>query len=162
MNRREFTASLAALAVTPALPLGTISSAAAAPVITFPPGSYAWAELIARAQNKCSPALLARHLKLDATTAEKLFETMIHDGVLRTPSLAGVAQATDPIGTKGVRAQKLVNKMRRHYLHATETHSGSSPLVKADDPALGCDQTSIKDDPNARTDQSIQESSPTG
>ena len=76
MNRREFTASLAALVAAPALPLGLPASVAAAPAV--PPGAYAWAQLIARAQNRCSAEMLAQTLNLEPGTARVLFNDMVH------------------------------------------------------------------------------------
>jgi hypothetical protein len=158
MNRRQFTASLAALAATPILPFGAITPAAAAPVAAFPPGAYAWAPLVARAQNKCSPATLAQHLHLDANAATQLFNTMVRDGVLRAPGAVGIAQAANPIDASGTRAPSFFTKMNSHLEQALKPQTEIAPLVKAEDPALGCGDSIAKDDPDARTDQPVQES----
>lgn len=162
MNRREFTASLAALAATPALPISAIAPAAATPIAAIPPGTYAWAQLIARAQNRCSPAMLARHLHLDDRTAKHLFETMLRDGVLRTPGAVGIARAAKPIDTSGTRTPGLTTKLRSRLKQALKPQADTPPLVKADGPALGCADTIAEDDTDARTDQPVQESPQAG
>ncbi len=162
MNRREFTTSIAALAATPALPFGAFTPATAAPAAALPPGAYAWAQLIARAQNKCSPATLARHLHVDINTATQLFDTMVRDGVLRAPGAVGIAQATNPIDASGIRAPRLTARVRAHLKDALNPPPETAPLVKADDPALGCGDSIAEDDPDARTDKPVQESPQAG
>ena len=156
MNRREFTASLAALAAAPALPF---AASAAAPAASLPPGAYAWAQLIARAQTKCSPAMLARHLSLDPAQAETLFGQMVRDNVLRAPGAAGTAQAVQPINATG-HPQGLTRKVTQH-LRAQLDHSASAaPLVKDEPLGLGCPDPSEDTQPeetcHARPNQPLQ------
>ena len=135
MNRREFTTSLAALATTPALPFPMAAPRAAA---QFPPGAYAWGRLIARAQNNCSPATLARHLQLGNDAAHALFNRMLADGVLQAPNIAGVARAAQPIDAAGSRHQ-LGDHLRRKAktlleapLEQEERSDDAGPLVNHD------------------------------
>lgn len=154
MNRRQFTASLAALLAAPALPF---SAARAAP-IAIPPGTYAWAQLIARAQNGCSPAMLAQHLRLSAPVADQLFREMVRDGVLRAPGVAGVARAAHPIKVPGTQhdiAGKLVKKTRDTLKRLTQE---TDPLANPAQPRLGCAEMTQEDAAHASPDQSVQES----
>lgn len=156
MNRREFTASLAALAATPTLPIGV--SAAAAPKSAFvPAGTYAWAQLIARAQTRCDPAMLARQLRLTDGAAEQLFNEMIRDGVLRMPGGAGMAQAVQPINATGTPAQRKLSKLRR-ILPSEEQRDEAPPLVKDDTSGLVCAETPAEDQIDASETKRLQES----
>lgn len=156
MNRREFTTSLAAIAATPALPLSVGAATAAQPAIV-PAGTYAWAQLIARAQNRCSPAMLARQLRLTEGAAEKLFSEMIRDGVLRTPGSAGVAQAARPINATGKPAQSVVSKLHS-LMSSEEQRDEPPPLVKDDSAGLGCPETLAEDPTDASETEHLQES----
>lgn len=162
MNRREFTASLAALAAAPAIPV------AAAPVATakaaLPPGAYLWAELIARAQNTCSPAMIAKHLRISTTAAEGLFNQMVQDGVLRAPGLTGAAQAAKPLqatGTERSAARKVTGKLADWM--QDDAAQDSEPLVNPRDAGLGCGEDSAsKDIIHASPDQPAEESPQSG
>ena len=162
MNRRQFTASLAALAATPALPLAARIPAAAAPAI--PPGAYAWAELIAKAQNKCSPDMLAKILHLKPEAAQVLFKDMVVDGVLQSPGTSGIAKAAKPFDTTGFEnnaVQKLKSKAKEvleRELTSAEQSDEASPLVNADQPGLGCEETQSEDQIDASPHQPAQES----
>tara|TARA_R110002094_G_scaffold60570_4_gene71218 strand:- start:639 stop:1142 length:504 start_codon:yes stop_codon:yes gene_type:complete len=160
MNRREFTTSMAALAAAPALPLPAAAPRTAAQI---PTGTYAWGQLIARAQNTCNPAMLARHLRLDADVAHALFDTMLRDGVLRAPDIAGLARAAqplDPTGT-GLRPGGLLRRKAKTLIadiqDREERSDDPDPLVNDNSKGLGCDQPT-KEAADARTDQPVQES----
>ncbi|MGC1496227.1 MAG: hypothetical protein WA790_10485 [Sulfitobacter sp.] len=164
MNRREFTASLAALGFLPALPIAVPAVAATAP--NMPAGTYAWAHLIARAQTKCSPAMLARQLHLSPEVAQHLFNTMVSDGVLKAPGIAGVAKAAQPINATGVE-HSLAKRMRtrlKDYVDGTQSDDPvqaqrtDAPLAKDAEPCLGCETPQTEDQTDASTDQSVQES----
>lgn len=157
MNRRQFTASLAALVATPALPLS--ATAARTAPMAVPPGTYAWAQLIARAQNGCSPAMLANHLRLSAPVADQLFRDMVRDGVLRAPGMAGVARAANPIelpGTTRNTARQLLDKTR-DALNRLDDKTDPAPLVKEAPARLGCADPAPEEDANASPDQPLQE-----
>lgn len=94
MNRREFTASLAALVAAPALPLPAATRAAAP---ALPPATYLWADLIARSRGSVDAGFLARRLGLTSDMAHSVMDQLITDGVLKTPGLTGLAKASNPI-----------------------------------------------------------------
>ena len=161
MNRRQFTASLAALVAAPAVPLAARVPAAAAPVV--PAGAYAWAELIARAQMQCSPEMLARSLHLSPAVARTLFKDMVVDGVLRAPASTGMAQAARPFDTTGLQS-RTVGKIRtkakdmlRDALNSEEHRDERTPLVNPSDEGLGCPDPTPEDADHASTDQSSEE-----
>lgn len=54
---------------------------------------------MARTQNQCSPAALARRFGLDQDTAQALFHALRVDGVLGLPNASGVAKAVKPFGS---------------------------------------------------------------
>ncbi|WP_298859315.1 hypothetical protein [uncultured Sulfitobacter sp.] len=161
MNRRQFTASLGALSGAAALPASTLTSTASA----LPPVSsatYAWAKVIVRAQAKADPAMLARHLKLAPDVAQTLFQTLVRDGVLRASSAAGIARAAHPIPTAS-QTMRLPKTIPREIKAIWDHIRGDDQsLVNQESPAVGCDDTQEKDCPDARTDQSVQESPQTG
>lgn len=96
MNRREFTKGLAALGVTPALPLPALSKAAPIAGMATDP-MYVWAQFITRVHDKCSPAMLSRLLKLDTTHAESLYADLLKNGVIGPANTFGISRATDPL-----------------------------------------------------------------
>ena len=157
MNRRQFTASLGALTGAAALPL---SAAPMAPSALGPvaPATYSWAKLIARAQAKADPAMLARHLKLTPETAHNIYHTLIRDGVLRAPTAAGIAQAARPLEASGqnLRSGKTIHQRIKTALE--DLNQDLEPLVNHEAPALGCDNNVEKDRPDARTPKPLQES----
>ncbi|NNK16509.1 MAG: hypothetical protein HKP51_06360 [Sulfitobacter sp.] len=163
MNRRQFTATLAALPVTNLLPL-PLTAASAPQSVSVPAGTYAWARLIARAQNRCTPAMLARHLRLDPATAGQLFDEMIRDGVLRVPGPAGIAKAVQPMNPTGRPMPSLSESVSKlgDLFPGEEPVDQPTPLVKDAEPCLGCGNLSAEDHADAGQTQSIQESPPTG
>ena len=161
MNRRQFTASLAALFAAPALPALPRAAAAAAPAV--PPGAYAWAQLIARSQNTCSPDMLARLLHLRPEVAQVLFKDMVVDGVLRAPGTTGIARAAQPFEATGLeeRAKGRIRTKAKEMFDqvlSDEAPQEDSPLVKDSETGLGCAEPQAEDAADARTDQSPEES----
>jgi len=155
MKRRTFTASLAALAASPAMPIGL--SAANAPQSTLvPAGTYAWAKLIAQAQNRCSPTMLARQLRLPAVVAQQLFADLLRDGVLKAP-IAGVAQAAKPINATAAPARTTFAKIPK-LLPSEERRDKAPPLVKADRLSLESDTTKTEEATNASPKEPVQKS----
>ena len=158
MNRRQFTTSLGALSVSPALPLSAATATAAA---TVPPSTYAWAQLIVRAQANASPAMLARHLRISPQTAQNVFHALIRDGVLKASQSAGIVQAAKPIQTTGHHAtapQALRARLGKTIEHMNTTE----PLVKGEDPEIGCGNAAQKDTANASPSEPFQESTQSG
>jgi len=158
MNRRQFTASLAALVAAPALPV--LPRAAVAGTAAVPPGAYAWAQLIARSQNQCSPGMLAKCLNLRPDVASALFKDMIVDGVLQTPGASGVAHAAHPFDTTGLKG-RITTKARdtaRNLMQIEDRRDEVPPLVKEDEVSLVSDDHHQKDTADASPDQPPQES----
>lgn len=154
MNRRQFTASLGTLAGAAAMPIPAVRAATvAAPAV--PPSAYVWAQLIVRAQAKASPAMLARQLRLAPEVAQSLFETLISDGVLRAPSVAGIAKAAQPLQTTGHHATtgRAIQTRMGRLLEQTKQ---AQPLVKDDDPEIGCSDTVTKDAADACPTEPVQ------
>lgn len=94
MNRRAFNASLLSGAAVATLP---IPAAGAVASKTAQNGLYAWAVAIARAQNRASPAMLARQLGISHAAAAELYGAMIANGAVKAPLLGGMARAADPL-----------------------------------------------------------------
>lgn len=97
MNRRQFTASLAALGLVPAMPsiatpaLGSAAPKAAAAKLV------PWAKMLARTHDKCSLPMLQRHLKIDAGLAEQVRHVLLEERIITAPGVNGISRATDPI-----------------------------------------------------------------
>ncbi|MFK7834617.1 MAG: hypothetical protein AB8B60_00220 [Sulfitobacter sp.] len=163
MNRRQFNLSLAAGAAAFSAPLG-VTAAVAPQTASVPAGTYAWAQLIARTQNRCSPAMLMRHLRLSPDAATALFNEMIRDGVLRAPGAAGMARAVQPINATGAKAPTLretVAKLRDRFVHEPQ-NDAVPPLVKSDEPSLGCAEHQTEDETDASTQEPVQTGPQTG
>lgn len=159
MNRRQFNASLAALAGAASQPFMTARTAMAARAAlpAVPPTTYAWAHLIVRAQNNASPAMLARHLNLDKAVADQLFGQLIQDGVLRAPGVAGVARAVAPLDpTGGSSTGSTLRKRLTEAWDALGTKDTETPLANQEDTALVCAQTVQEDATDARTEEPVQ------
>jgi len=156
MNRREFTASLGALSGAATLPLSVVPAAAAA-TPAVPSATYAWAKLILQAQAKADPAFMARYLKLQPDVAQSLFKTLIHDGVLRTKGLAGVAHAVELLsaGTQRPSIKTAHHQMQKVW---AQVSPDTQPLVKEERTTLECGDTARKESANARTPEPVQES----
>ena len=101
MKRRTFTTGLAALTAAPALPLAstTVSQATSAQMAT--------AKMLARAHNRCSPAMLARLMRIDAGLATELHLTLFRQGVITAAGADGTSMAIIPINTNCVPKQAL-------------------------------------------------------
>ncbi|MEM7290429.1 MAG: hypothetical protein AAF412_08710 [Pseudomonadota bacterium] len=102
MNRRRFLQSIGASALLPALPLPASilasPSAAAVSVPAFSDHTYQWAEMIVRAHNKCNLGLLQRSLRIDASAALALKDSLIKNGIVSAKANAyGIHTATKPL-----------------------------------------------------------------
>ena len=96
MNRRTLLKSLGAVAAVPFLPgLGAMQPAAAA--VTFDARTIKWAELIARAHNKSSPAMLQRLMQMPLERATALHGELVRSGVVRAQLVNGVQRAAKPL-----------------------------------------------------------------
>ncbi len=102
MDRRNFLKSVGATALLPAIPVPAGVLAQAAPAATAAPAftahTYQWAEMIVRAHNKCNLGLLQRSLRIDATAAAALKESLIKNGIVAAQANAyGIHTATKPL-----------------------------------------------------------------
>lgn len=112
MNRRTFTASLAALFAAPAVPL-TVSPAVAS---SGAASHFATAKLLARAHNRCSPAMLQRLLRVDEAVALELNAMLFNKGVISSAGVHGTAMAINPLNThcitnEAMRASNIAQKL---------------------------------------------------
>ena len=97
MNRRSFTASLAALFAVPTLP----AAASVTPVGVSAAATthYTTAKLLARAHNRCSPAMLQRLLRVESAVATELNAMLLKRGVISAASAQGTSMAVHPLNT---------------------------------------------------------------
>jgi hypothetical protein len=150
MNRRQFTASLGAVATLPLLPLPT--AAAVSATAQLPPAAYAWAHLYARAQPTMSAAKLAQYLRVDASVAHQLFGKLVSDGVLGAPSALGSASALKPFQ----QPTAMPTHARDVFQQIRKT---ADTLVKDDPVVLDADDHTdpMQENPDASPDQHLQE-----
>ena len=99
MNRRKFLQSIGAAALLPSLPVPTLALPQAAPVVVpFTEHTYQWAEIIARAHNRCNIGLLQRSLQVSEGVAEALKSRLIENGIISAEANAyGIHKATKPL-----------------------------------------------------------------
>lgn len=103
--------------------------------------------------------MLARHLRLDATAAQQLFDEMLRDGVLRAPGAAGIAHAAQPINTNAIPSSRPPLAKLRDLLPNEEP----APLAKDAEPCLGCAQLPAEEETqDASPDKPVQESPQSG
>lgn len=93
MNRRTFNTTLLGGAFATALPVASVGAATRSAT----PPLYAWGVAIARAQNRASPALLAKQLGISNAAATELYASMMANGVIRAPLFGGMAKAAQPL-----------------------------------------------------------------
>lgn len=93
MNRRNFTKSILAAGLLPALPSISI---AATPAPAFTPYMYGLAAHFARASGTSTASLLAKKLLLSPSAAAAMQRRLIANGVVNAPNAAGLATATRP------------------------------------------------------------------
>lgn len=115
MNRRSFTASLAALFAAPTLP--DVASVAPSAVSQTAVSHYATAKLLARAHNRCSPETLQRLLRVDGAIARELNAMLLKRGVISSSSARGALMAVEPLNThcitnEAMRASNMAQKLR--------------------------------------------------
>ncbi len=151
MNRREFTRSLAAIGLTPALP-SLPSQAMAAPAPAFTPYMYGLGAHMARSTGLCSVEMLSQKLALPPAAAGAMQAKLIRSGVITAPNAAGLAMATDPYMAtiRFKTATTALGKATRRYApsitdtgHASPTEDAqpSPDAVSAPTPASPPDRT---------------------
>ena len=129
MDRRTFNTSLLGGAVVASLPIAPVAARA---VPTTGPLD-AWAVAIARAQNKASPAMLARQLRISQAAASELYASMIANGAIRAPLFGGMARAAQPLFHGG-------------QLRVVETQLSRSASVKLKDLKEAFDKIAVEDE----------------
>lgn len=77
----------------PLLPVPSLAGFAAAPVNEFQMG---WVTMFARAQNRASPALIQKWLRIGPSEANAVMRELVTRGVVSAP-VAGSAVAVDPL-----------------------------------------------------------------
>lgn len=101
MKRRNLLKSIAAIGLTPLMPpipASALASTAPAASATVSSHTYKWAEMIVRAHKKCSPGMLERLLKVDATTASALKSQLLEKGVISAQANSfGIHSAVKPL-----------------------------------------------------------------
>ena len=96
MNRREFTRSLAALGLAPALPALPATAAAAPAAQAYTPYMYGLGAHMARSTGLCSAEMLSRQLALPPAAARAMQAQLMRSGIITAPNAAGVAVAAEP------------------------------------------------------------------
>ncbi len=96
MNRREFTKSLAALGLAPALPGLPTAAAAKATEAAFTPYMYGLGAHLARSTGGSSAAILAKKLQLAPAAAQAMQAQLLRQGIVTAPNAAGLAIASEP------------------------------------------------------------------
>jgi len=145
MNRREFTKSLVAASVTPALPLSALASGAPAVAAAKDP-MYFWANFISRVHNKSSPGMLSRLLKLDPDHASRLYTQLVSDGALTAPDAFGLSVSTNPLHPEfsrvaghGKGAIETLKKQNKNNILEDDTRPAEDANV--DEPPTECEET---------------------
>lgn len=96
MNRREFTRSLAALGLAPALPVLPAAAASTPAKVAFTPYMYGLGAHLARSSGRCSVAMLVQKLRLAPEVAQAMQAQLLRHGIITAPNAAGLAAAAQP------------------------------------------------------------------
>ncbi|MEP5155085.1 hypothetical protein [Planktotalea sp.] len=128
MDRRTFHKGLVGGAVAAGLPIP--SAAAATKPVTS--SLYTWAVAIARAQNRVSPELLTRQLRISQAAATELYASLISNGVVRAPMFGGIARAVEPLFKHG-RFRVVQPSIRASTEHSLEDLKGKLDAALEDD-----------------------------
>lgn len=160
MNRREFTKSLAAATITPALPGKALALGAS----TVPEALFARAVKWAPVWHKSTAATFAKILKVDRTTAAEVFARLQQEGVISKPGADGFAYAAQP----WFEDAKVAVDLSERLINAPLAQA-RAPLKRVLDDGLA-DKTAVKVeikqdaveylDPSAQEDQSEDNTQP--
>ena len=143
MNRREFTASLAALVASPAVPLPALSAAPVA-ATTNSSMAYMFADLIARSRGTVDAGFLARRLKLTAGTAQQVMSDLAANNVIGAPGLGGVANAVKPFDFQLPMPRHTVDlteKIGEHIDHLMQDTPDTDAPLEIEDIPVEIDET---------------------
>lgn len=143
MNRREFTRGLAALGLTPALPVPAIGSPAAVATATADK-MYFVGWYTAKLNKTCSPEVLVSELNVNSDVAHQIFNKLVKTNTITPPNALGISQTVDPLRDTLRRANRQTLKrvvteksktLKRHMLEASE-----------DDPEINNDEIPVESD----------------
>ncbi len=132
MNRRQFTRSLAALGLAPALPALPIPATAATAQAGYTPYMYGLGAHMARSTGLCSPEMLVRKLGLRPDAARAMQAQLIKSGILSAPDTAGMAMAARPY-MASLRFKSLghaTGKAARHIVRSLAEAEHSEPAAE--------------------------------
>ena len=131
MNRRNFTKSLAALGLAPALPAMPVAASASTAASGFTPYMYGLGAHLARTHGQCSPAILMQKLRLAPDAAQAMQAQLMRNGILAASNTAGLATAAQPymraapaINAAVAGVEKSARRMARKWI---ETHHDDPP-----------------------------------
>jgi len=131
MNRRNFTKSLAALGLAPALPAMPAAASASTAASGFTPYMYGLGAHLARTHGQCSPAILMQKLRLAPDAAQAMQAQLMRNGILTASNTTGLATAAQPymraapaINSAVAAAEKSARRMARKWV---ETHHDDPP-----------------------------------
>ena len=135
MNRRDFTKSLAAIGLAPALPTLPAAAAGAAPAYT--PYMYGLGAHMARTLGHSSPAMLMAKLHLSPVAAQAMQAQLTRAGIVGAAGASGLAgaarpyMATGPSATSALAdtARKITRKLAEDVLN-----SDAPPQDHGEDP----------------------------
>lgn len=130
MNRRDFTRSLAALGLAPALPALPAAAAPAGPA--YMPYMYGLGVHMARSTGLSSAEMLSRHLALPPAAARAMQAQLMRSGIITAPNTAGVAVAAEPYMTSirfklaQASSAKPTRRLLRHLTDAAQAETRPS------------------------------------
>ena len=112
---------------------GSLAPVSAAPTAA---SHYATAKLLARAHNRCSPAMLQRLLRVDSAIATELNGMLLKRGVISTVGAQGVSMATAPLNTHCMtnEASRALNFVQKIKEARPKLDRGSEALVPSEEP----------------------------
>lgn len=99
MNRREFTRGLAALGLTPALPVPAIGAGSTGTAIATATADkmYFVGWYTARLNKSCSPQVLMSELNVNPDVAREIFGKLVKNNTVSAPNALGISKTVDPL-----------------------------------------------------------------
>jgi hypothetical protein len=139
MNRRQFTASLAALAAAPALPAKALASVSAA----IPNPARFWAIYMSHLHGTCPPAVLAKVTGVSPSIARGYLSRLVAEGVLtptKVVARAVTAKVAQPMGKSKAASARLKKFLHKEILDKDAKTDCDSPSVNHNQAELGHDE----------------------
>ncbi len=138
MNRRQFTARLAALAAAPALPVKVLASAGT----TIPNPARFWAIYMSHLHGTCPPVSLAKVTGVSPSIARGYLSRLVAEGVLTPSNVLGrtvMAKSAQPMGKS-----KAAHGRLQKFLHKEILDEGGKS--ECDSPSVNHNQAKLDDD----------------